>query len=471
MKKNLLASYWYHIKDNDAQGESYGAIMRYLMPEFVTALLLYSMPLWLDAAFISNLKSTPTYAALGVTNNLIHFIVKIAEAFGVGTIVLCGQFNGLGNYKEAGRAIRDAFWVTILLGFFIASALYFGSYWIYDWYGVSADIAVQGVPFLRMRTLGIIFMFVYFALVGFLRGIKNTTVPMYIFIAGLLVFVVTDYIFIFGKCGFPAMGLFGSAVASVMQYGVMVLLAMIYVVCNKNNDKYQINLFAPLCDGALAKELIILSLPVLLDKATLAFAYIWLCKMLSGMGTQAIATFCAIKDMERFAFLSGIAGAQVITFLVSNDYGRRNWDGIKINIKKILFLTSLMVFSVLAVFSLFPTFFITIFDGAGDFTVFAARIFPFLSGLAFFDLLQLILSGGLRGSGNVRTVMWVRLIVCVGYFMPVSYVISTLAIADQTIKFLLIYGSYYLGNALMSIVYIHKFRGDTWKLPSLNNDK
>ncbi len=464
-----MASYYYDVAHNTL-GERYSTIMRYLMPEFITALLLYSMPLWLDAAFISNLKSTPTYAALGVTNNLIHFIVKIAEAFGVGTIILSGQYNGLGDYKKAGRAVRDAFWVTVFLGAGIGGILYAGSYVLYSWYGVTPEIARLGAPFLRIRTFSIVCMFVYFALVGFLRGIKNTRTPMYIFLVGLLVFVLADYALIFGAWGLPQLGLMGSAIASVLQYLVMVLLVAIYIMYDASTQKYQVQLLAPLKDGALAWQLILLSLPVLLDKATLAFAYIWLCKMLSSMGTQSIATFCAIKDMERFAFLGGIAGAQVITFLVSNDCGKKQWEDIKVNIKRVLLISSCMVFSVLAIFTLFAHFFIRIFDGVGDFTDFAARIFPLLSGLAFFDLLQLILSGALRGSGNVQTVMWVRLVICFGYFIPVSYGLSCMNIPDTALKFLLIYGSYYFGNALMSVVYIYKFRTDSWKRATLHKN-
>lgn len=468
VKKGLFKSYIADLQSS-SHGESYRAIIGYLVPEFITALLLYSIPLWLDAAFISTLKSTPTYATLGLTNNFLHFIVKIAEAFGVGAIILSGQFNGVGDYVSAGKSLRDAFWVTVFLGGGLSFLIYVGSFWIYQWHGVSAEIADLGMRFLQIRALGVFFMFIYFALVGFLRGIKNTKTPMTIFIVGVMIFIVADYALIFGAWGFPELGLLGSAIASLLQYGVMMTIALCYVLFSSHTKKYKIELLAPLGNGALAKQLVLLSVPVMLDKGTQAFALLWLCKILSGMGTRVTATFCVIKDMERFALLAGIAGAQVITFLVSNDYGRQQWDSIKVNIKRILFITFLMVSGVLLLFAQYPVFFIKIFDGAGDFTTFAATLFPFLSGLALFDLLQLILSGGLRGSGNVETVMWVRMAFFFGFFMPVSSLLASLPIVDHTFKFLLIYGSYHISNALMSIVYIYKFRSQTWKLPSTRN--
>jgi Na+-driven multidrug efflux pump len=105
------------------------------------------------------------------------------------------------------------------------------------------------------------------------------------------------------------------------------------------------------------------------------------------------------------------------------------------------------------------------FDGKGDFIDMAAFAFPILSSLVFFDLLQLILSGALRGSGNVKTVLAVRLCICFGYFFPVSYIIAHhIPIENIALKFILIYSSFYIGNAIMSIVYIKKFRSDQWHL-------
>ena len=200
MKKGLLSSYIFGITDSQ-NGKSYERIIRYFIPEFITALVLYSFLKLLDAAWIAHLKSTSMYATLGVTNTLLHFIIKVAEGLSVGTIVLTGCYNGIEKFKEAGRSLVDAFWTTVFLGLTISGGLYFGAPYIYAWYGVPVDMIAMGVPFLRLRALSILFMFVYFALIGFLRGIKNTKAPMSIFMIGALVFIFFDYALIFGKFG------------------------------------------------------------------------------------------------------------------------------------------------------------------------------------------------------------------------------------------------------------------------------
>lgn len=465
MRKGLLASYVAGITDIK-HGETYQTILGYFFFEYVTNLVLYVVPFWLDAMFIGQLESTTTYATLGVTNNFIHLIIKIAEALSVGTVVLTGQFNGKNAYHYAGRTIRDSFWVTCIVGFVFFLLLYNGAYWIYAWYGVSEEIIALGVPFLRLRAVSVLFMFVYFALIGFLRGIKNTKTPMKIFMGGALIFVFFDYALIFGKWGFPVMGLKGSALASVLQYFFMFFVALCYIIFAKKNKKYGIALFSVLKDVSYIKKLLRLSWPVVLDKAAVASAYIWLGKMIASMGTCGIAAFCVVKDMERFAIIPATALAHVITFLVSNDFGVQNWEGIKSNIKKTIFICSIIVGTILILFSCWPEYIIHLFDKKGEFTELAARAFPILSLLAFFDLLQLILSGATRGTGNMWVVMTVRLVIVLGYFVPLSYFLSHLDMQDQTLKFILVYGSFYLGNAMMSIVYINRFRGEDWKVSS-----
>jgi len=464
MVRNLVARYINDIYGNE-KGENYRTLLGYFLPEFITNFLLYAMPFWLDAAFIGSLESVNTYATLGVTNGFLHLIIKVGEALSVGTIVLSGQFNGQSSFENAGRAIRDAFWITTILGIAFGSALFFGAHTIYQWYGVSEEIIALGVPFLRLRAIGVLCMFIYLALVGFLRGIKNSRTPMKIFIFGSMLFVFFDYVLIFGKWGFPTMGLQGSAIATVIQYSSMMLIALAYVLCNKKNLKYGISLFSALTDISYVKHLLILSWPVVLDKAIMAWSYVWLGRMIATMGTKGIAAFCVVKDMERFAFLPALAFAQIITFLVSNDFGIQNWDGIKSNIKKVLFLASSMVIFILGLFIYKSAYIIGIFDKKGDFTSIAMQAFPILSIFIIFDLLQLILSGALRGAGNVRIVMIVRFVTCFAYFVPVSFLLSQWNFADEAIKLILLYGSFYIGNALMSIWYIRRFRGESWKTP------
>ena len=285
-------------------------------------------------------------------------------------------------------------------------------------------------------------------------------------IIGSILFLTFDYVLIFGGFGFPALGLLGSGIAGALHYAVMAIGLLAYILRNPKYSKYKIRLLKNWFCVSYAKRLLALSAPIMIDKATMAWSYIWLCKMINPMGAGAVAAYCVVKDIARCAFLPAMAGAQVITFLVSNDLATQAWDAIFNNLKKVCIVSAGMVFSIFALVFYNPTMVIQFFDKKGDFTGLALHALPTIGVLVFVDLVQLILSGALRGAGNVKVVMYTRLAVCFGYFIPLSFLLAQLQI-DVSLKFVLVYGSFYVGNMLMAVVYINRLRGDTWKIPSL----
>ncbi len=461
-KKRLFASLMQGIRDTN--GASFKTIFSYFGPEFVTSFLLYFLPIFIDYYFIGTLKSTSAFATLGITTVLIHMLTKVAEGLSVGVVIVGGQYNGAQEYKKVGRTLSDAFLLTVLIGGLFFLLLFFGASSIYQLYGVtSAKMIRLGVPYLQLRAVGIFFAFFYFAFVGFLRSIKNPKVPMVIYALGSLLFIFLDWLLIFGNWGFPALGMQGSALASVLQMIFMLILVIVYIAVNKEYRKYGISPWRCLTDLSAIMQLLRVSWPVIVDKATMACAYIWLGKMLAPTGKVAMASFGIIRQIEGFAILPVAALAQVITFMVSNDVGAGDWRSIKSNIKKILLLSTVMVFLILLVLSINPSWFIKFFDAKGKFTAFSAFVFPLLNLFVFLDLLQLILSGALRGAANVNLVMWVRLFSFLLFFVPVSYWLNQIVLPSEIIRFLFIYGSFYIATGIMSVIYVQRFRSGAWK--------
>ncbi len=453
---NQRSSVWNDLFGN--HGQSYVSILRYFFPEFITALILYSLPYFIDCYFIAHLKSTDSYTIATVVDNVLNLFFKIAEGLSIGTVAVAGYYNGLRSYKEVGKSFVDALWVTTFIGGIISFMLYIGGYWVYKVFNLTAPVIQLGLPFLQIRSIAMFFMFIFFACIGFFRSIKDSFAPMVLFSIGSCVFIFFDYCLVFGRFGFPQLGLQGSAVAYLLQYLVMVMCAFIFIFAFDDHKKYEIQIFAGKTTLQDVFRLLAISLPIMIDKAIMAWAYIWLSKLLaSSIGQHALPNFGVIKLMERMAFVPAVAFSQVITFLVSNDIGLQRWDAIRANIYKTLLLASIMVAILLGIGSLYPAQIISMIDSEKEFGQLAQAVFPALSVLVFFDLLQLILSGALRGACDVQTVMLTRLCVIFFYFVPVSYMVSRLSISSDALKFFLIYGSFFIGNALMSLVYMKKF--------------
>jgi Na+-driven multidrug efflux pump len=106
---------------------------------------------------------------------------------------------------------------------------------------------------------------------------------------------------------------------------------------------------------------------------------------------------------------------------------------------------------------------ISFFDPKNKFTDFAAPALVVISLLVVFDFVQLILAGALRGAGDVKTVMWARLLCFGGFFTPVAYGLTLLPIADPIIKFTMIYGSFYVTTGLVGIIFLFRIKTPKWQ--------
>ncbi len=446
----------------NTSGESTRNILAYWLPELVSATILISLPPMIDAWIISRLGSTTIYGALGMGTNFLHTLIKIAEAIPVASIAIIGRHNGAEDYKKCGEGLGDTFWTTFILGFTQFVIIFFAASNIYRWLGVPEAMVRFGTPFLQLKSLGVLLIFVTLGLLGFMRAVKNTRIPMLLNLIGIASFIIVDYTLVLGKLGFPQMGLMGSAVATIVQYGVMSGTALAYILLNPDYKKYFSHVFFSIFSITRSLHLLQLSWPIIIDKSTIALSYVWLSKTLAGMGKYSIATYDVVKNLERFAFLPVMASAGVITFLVSNALGAHDYEGAKTNIKKIYYLTCATVIPALLILCFNASYFISHFDPNNKFTLFAASVLPAISLLVFFDFTQVVLAGALRGAGDVRTVMWVRVLVCSLFFLPVSYYLSNLTTISNAVKFILVYGSFYVTTGIMGLIFLYRIKSKKW---------
>jgi putative MATE family efflux protein len=461
--KNIVASF----NTMKHKGESFSQILWYWMPELVSAFILISLPPMFDSWVITRLGSTTIYGALAMGVNFLHSLIKLAEAIPVASIAIIGRHNGAQEYEKCGEGLGDTFWTTCIFGCTQFVIIFFAATHIYSWFGVPDEMIRIGAPFLQLKSLGLFFTFMTLGLLGFMRSIKNTKIPMLINLLGIGIFMFFDYSLVLGKFGFAQHGLMGSAYASLIQNFLMFGASLAYILGNPAYTKYFKKVFFMFFNPTKMLRILNLSWPIIIDKSMIALSYVWLSKMLATMGTYAIASYDVIKNLERSAFLPVMASAAVVTFLVSNSLGAQDPDGAVANIKKVYIITFFTVLAGIVILNINSRYFISIFDPHNNFTDFAATVLPIISGMLFLDFTQVILAGALRGAGDVKTVMMARLVICPLFFVPVSWTLSKIPGLTIVTRYALVYSSFYLTTGLIGIWYFYRIRSNAWKKRSL----
>lgn len=152
--------------------------------------------------------------------------------FGVGCLLalppLSAQFVGAGQRRRAAHLLRQGIWLTLGLSLVLMAFFYVIS-WHLETFGLAPQMALLAGGYLRALLWGLPGFMFFVNQRSFLEGFSRTRPAMIIGLLGLALNVPCNYMLIYGKCGFPAMGAVGCGVASAVCYWFMGLAMMCFL--------------------------------------------------------------------------------------------------------------------------------------------------------------------------------------------------------------------------------------------------
>jgi putative MATE family efflux protein len=166
-----------------------------------------------DTAMIGHLGVVPL-AAKAIASALIGGIYWVFTFLIFGTTTLIGYHHGAGENEACGDTCFHALFLAVLGGVFVSAVAILFAADFYRLMGADESVLQAGVPYFRTRIAGAPFTFVFYATVGFLRGIQNTRLPLIVAVLANSINLVLDYALIYGRLGFPAIGLQGAGIAA-----------------------------------------------------------------------------------------------------------------------------------------------------------------------------------------------------------------------------------------------------------------
>ena len=163
----------------------------------------------------------------------------IVFLFGLGVLMAmsptAAHSFGSRNYAAVGRYARQCLWLSQVLAL-VGIGLLSQSGRALEWIGIDPEIVPLTLGYLGAMTWGLPAIFAYLTLRFTSEGIGWTRPIMYMAVIGLVVNVVGNYVLMYGKLGFPALGAVGCGWASAITMWVM-LGGMFYYM--RRHSRYQ----------------------------------------------------------------------------------------------------------------------------------------------------------------------------------------------------------------------------------------
>ncbi|MFK7769563.1 MAG: MATE family efflux transporter [Mariniblastus sp.] len=383
----------------------------------VLAQLAQNTVAFVDTLMVGRLGNE-ALAGIAIGSTVFHFVMVILSGFVLGVSPLVSQATGAGDEETCGRAVRQGLWLSIAL-FLPAFVLYWNAYSILIFLNQSPETALASAAYLRAISWGLLPALWTMALRGLLEGKSNTTPIMLISFAGVLLNIFANDVLMFGKFGFPALGLVGTGYASSFVYVNVFVFTALYV-----SWKYgYLNVFSKIRtpDFSMLKELVIVGGPIGITFAFEISMFSAAAITMGTLGDHQLAAHQIALQMASISFMIPLGLAIATSARVGQAIGAGSPHRAEVA-GHVGMMCCMFVMSISAlVFLLLPNFIIGFFiDVAApenkEVVQFATSFLSIAAIFQIVDGLQVAASGSLRGLKDTTATMILTLFSywCVG---------------------------------------------------------
>ena len=195
------------------------AFYRYLVsltaPIALQNLITFSLGL-IDTLMVSRLGNNEM-AAVTAANVPVFLLISIVFGVQSGVGILISQYWGKKDLTSISRVIGVAAFLGVSLALIVAVVLFAWPVAIMDLLSNKHHLSLLGAPYLRLIGFSYVFNMLSSIYVSAQRSVENSAFGMKLFGMSTVLNTGLNYLLIFGKCGFPMLGVEGAALATLLS--------------------------------------------------------------------------------------------------------------------------------------------------------------------------------------------------------------------------------------------------------------
>ncbi len=173
-----------------------------------------------DTFWIGRSLGAESLAAVTGAVFWVWLVISIGEMVSIGLDAIAARRHGERRPQDAARSVGDGFLLALLLGGLIALATPFVLVLLFDLLGTSGSVSRIGRDYLGTYFLGMPLIFGFFAVDAAFRARGDTRTPLWILAVTTVCGLVLDPLLIRGLGPFPALGVRGAALATLVPRGL-----------------------------------------------------------------------------------------------------------------------------------------------------------------------------------------------------------------------------------------------------------
>ena len=304
--------------DNIRQESLAKSILRLAIPVSLQQLFTASLHL-VDTAMVAQLGKVST-AAIGAAGRWFFLCNLFYFGFASGMAVLVSQYWGVKDEDK----IRKSFGLGIInaavIGLIFSLASQIIPKAMMHVFIKEPDVVAEGVRYMRFATLSFVPLAFSLIISYLLRSTERVILPLVTSFVSVAVNTVLNYVLIFGKLGFPAMGIQGAGVATAISSVLQAVLIIVVCIARKSIIATSIKNFIPRSKEFIAKYYRVSS-PVLINEVLWALGFNAYCMVLGRQGSANYAAYTIFASVEQIAFTLFVGVCSSCAVLVGKRVG------------------------------------------------------------------------------------------------------------------------------------------------------
>ena len=293
---------------------------------------------------------TESITAVSIALQLI-FVYNLA-VFGAisGPGIYGAQYFGQKNKEGFWNVFRLKFWICFLVLFIGTSVYYFFGHEFIKLYLHGADSGIDknitfnlSFDYLKIMLLGLFPFTLTQIYSGSLRETGESIKPMVAGVVSVFVDIVFNYLLIFGKYGFPCLGVKGAALATVLARVVETFIVIIWTYNSKIKIEYITDALKSLkIPLEKMKEIVIKSIPLFFNEFLWAAGFTATFQCYSLKGLDVVAALNIASVLQNLVIVILISMGNSVGILIGQMLGASRFEEAKVNSSRLTKFTAIL---------------------------------------------------------------------------------------------------------------------------------
>lgn len=355
---------------------------------------------FVDSFMVSALGASAV-ASVALTNQPRLVFVGIFSAVSVAVAALVARRYGEKRRDSANSVMLTALILAFILGVIFAVVAGMFAPDIMKLCGANSDTLEDSTLYYRIVMIGMIFNSIQFVLNAAQRGSGNTKITMITNTTANLVNVVFNYLLIGGNLGFPALGVAGAAIATVLGNAAAAIISIAFAF---KNDLF-VNLIYTIKEKVkptfrTLADLTKLGYGVVLEQLLLRVGFMATAVMAADMGTNDMAVYQVIMNLLSLSFAFGDGLQQAAIALVGKSLGEKEPMKAKNYVKTCRSIGAMISLALMVLFFLTARFILGLFFDDAESINLGIKCMYVVMAILIFHIRQIVTMGALRGAGD-----------------------------------------------------------------------